>query len=53
MGAINKTVRAGNPAKPHVFSIAAYAFTRMMNDSLDQSVLISGESGAGELITLY
>jgi myosin heavy subunit len=47
MNAINRSVKAGSTGKPHVFTIAANALSRLMADSMDQSVLISGESGAG------
>jgi myosin heavy subunit len=33
---------------PHVFAVAYNAFNSMLTDSADQSVVISGESGAGK-----
>ena len=38
----------GSNLPPHVFSIAALALHGLRSDSVDQSVLISGESGAGK-----
>jgi myosin heavy subunit len=37
---------------PHIFTIADNAFRAMMNDGASQSVVISGESGAGELLVV-
>lgn len=41
-------VKRGEDAPPHVFSIAAAAVHRAKHEAKDQSVLISGESGAGK-----
>ncbi|CAE7667888.1 XI-K [Symbiodinium pilosum] len=33
---------------PHLFSVAAAAYTTMLSDARNQSIIISGESGAGK-----
>lgn len=50
MHSISRDIKSNKSPSPHVFSIGGIAFHNMMNDSLDQSVLISGESGAGLFI---
>lgn len=34
--------------KPHLFSIGSSAYSKMIKDSFDQVIVISGESGAGK-----
>ena len=51
MMAVSVDVKGNRSCKPHVFSIGAIAYHAMMTDNLDQSVLISGESGAGKTET--
>ncbi|KAL4580256.1 hypothetical protein LXL04_016442 [Taraxacum kok-saghyz] len=36
---------------PHVYKIADVAYTNMMRDGVNQSIIISGESGAGKSVT--
>ena len=46
---ILESYREGSRGKaPHVFAIGYNAYSAMLNDGADQSVVISGESGAGK-----
>ncbi|KAM3384972.1 hypothetical protein ACQJBY_009114 [Aegilops geniculata] len=36
---------------PHVYAIADIAFNEMLRDGINQSIIISGESGAGKTVT--
>ena len=36
---------------PHVYAVAEEAFTKMERDSLNQSIIVSGESGAGKTVS--
>jgi myosin protein heavy chain len=40
--------RRRNEVAPHVFSISDEAYRQMLNNRMDQSLLITGESGAGK-----
>ena len=36
---------------PHVYAVAEEAFTKMERDDLNQSIIVSGESGAGKTVS--
>ncbi|ODM94445.1 Unconventional myosin-Vb [Orchesella cincta] len=36
---------------PHIFAVAEDAFTKMERDNRDQSIIVSGESGAGKTVS--
>ncbi|XP_071515653.1 unconventional myosin-Va isoform X4 [Panulirus ornatus] len=36
---------------PHIFAVAEEAFTQMERDNKDQSIIVSGESGAGKTVS--
>ncbi|XP_066902208.1 LOW QUALITY PROTEIN: unconventional myosin-Va [Halyomorpha halys] len=36
---------------PHIFAVAEEAYTKMEREQTDQSIIISGESGAGKTVT--
>ncbi|XVF70406.1 hypothetical protein PTKIN_Ptkin11bG0159000 [Pterospermum kingtungense] len=42
------TYRQKATDNPHVFSVADTAYNEMMNDGINQSIIISGKSGAGK-----
>lgn len=53
MMTVSQDIKSGRAStcQPHVFSIGAAALHAMKRDRVDQSVLISGESGAGKTET--
>lgn len=42
-----------NEMAPHVFAISDMAYRSMLNDRMNQSILITGESGAGEFSAFF
>lgn len=48
---VDRYMDAGSGLKdlePHIYAIAEHAYTSMINEDLDQSCVITGESGAGK-----
>lgn len=43
-----QSINIRNISKPHIFSISEEAYQYLLRDSQDQSILVTGESGAGK-----
>lgn len=43
-----ETTTVRGSMKPHIFSVAEEAYENLLSDSQDQSILVTGESGAGK-----
>ena len=47
---LERAGKAPDPTQPHVFASAEEAYQRIRKDRRSQSIVVSGESGAGESV---